>query len=850
MNSAVSMRFLPLLLAFTLPAHFAALASSTPLPSPAASTGHPSPSATSSSATSTSSSPTAVPPPQNGPIPQQGTIPTTGAPPQPTRSTHPVPLADTPLPHYATADSIVARPPLAVPKLPDAPRLEDFLTGTPTTRAARAMQPLTGFIQQDPDDGAPVTEDTAAYIGYSARNLYLAFVCRDKTPGLIRAHLVPRDEISDDDKVEVTLDTFDDHRRGLVFQTNPLGVQADAAWTEGNNQPDFSFDTVWDTWGRRTSFGYLVLMRIPFQSLRFRHADTGETQVWGLVLRRWISHATERAYWPRVSRQIAGRLTQAAPIVGFANVQRGHNVQLIPYVLGLNYRKLDNRNPLAPTFDQKLAQGTAGIDAKIVLHDSLVLDATLNPDFSQVNVDDPASPNQRFQPFFYEQRPFFIENASYFATPINLFYTLNIGSPQFGGRLSGKQGPWAIGILATDDRSPGQAVAPGSPTANSRADFFVSRIARDIGPFSSAGILYTDREYLNSFNRLGGIDYRYRFHKQWTLTGQAVTSATRNLDNSTQSGNSYKQVVNFSGENLTFSAAFNDTAKGFLDSAGFFRRPDDRETHSYTTYTARPNGKYLLAHGPQFYVEQDWDHTGLPLDSVAHLSYNLYFHRNTSLSPFVSASNDRLRPSDYATLTSNVEYRSQVAGLNLSTSPITQLAFSLSGYTGQTVNYNPPVNEPPTPVDVQSVNANIEIKPFTQLDLQNRYEFDRFRDPGSPLIAYDNHLVVSRWNLQLNRALSVRLIGVYQSTIPNATYTAQQNSRDLFGNALISYVPHPGTAIYFGYTSDNQNLDPALCSRLESGQCNPSGPFLNHSGDSLLNDSHTLYMKLSYLLRF
>ncbi len=758
-----------------------------------------------------------------------------------------------PLPHQAraaTPDSILSRPPLPIPRLPTAPKLEDFLTGSPTTSAAQAMQQLTGFIQQDPDEGAPVSEDTSAYMGYSSRDLYLAFICRDKDPGLVRAHLVPRDEITDDDKVEVTLDTFDDHRRGLVFQTNPLGVQADATWTDGDGQPDYSFDTVWDTWGKRTAFGYVVLMRIPFQSLRFRHADEGQPQIWGLVLRRWISRTSERAYWPRISRQIAGRLTQDAAVQGFADVQRGHNIQLMPYVLGQSYRRLDDRNHLAPTFDQKLAQGTAGIDAKVVLHDALVFDATLNPDFSQVNVDDPASPNQRFQSFFYEQRPFFIENASYFSTPIDLFYTLNIASPQFGARLSGKQGPWAVGLLATDDRSPGQAVAPSDPAFNTRAHFYVTRVARDIGPFSSAGILYTDREYKNSFNRLGGIDYLHRFHKQWTLTGQAVSSATRNLDNSTKSGNSLKQTINFSGEHLYFTTAYNDTAKGFADDAGFFRRPNIREAHTVLAYTLRPSGKYLVAHGPQFYAEQDWDRSGLGLDSAAHLSYNFRFNRNTNVSPFLNVGNDRLRPSDYSTLPNNVEFRSQVAGLYLSSSPVTQLAFSLAGYTGQTVNYNPPANQPPDPVDVQSVNINLELKPFTQLDLQNRYEFDRFRNPGSALIAYDNNLIVSRWNLQLNRALAVRLIGVYRSTLPNAAYTAQQNTKDLFADALISYVPHPGTAIYLGYTSNAQNLDPALCTRLETGQCSPTGTFLNHTGDSLLNSSSTLYLKLSYLLRF
>ena len=485
-----------------------------------------------------------------------------------------------------------------------------------------------------------------------------------------------------------------------------------------------------------------------------------------------------------------------------------------------------------------------------MLHDSLVLDTTLNPDFSQVNVDDPAPPNQRFQTFFAEQRPFFIENANYFATPIDLFYTLNIVSPQFGARLSGKQGPWAVGFLGTDDRSPGQAVAPGSPYFNTRAEFFVARVARDIGPFSSAGVLYTDREYLNSFNRLGGVDYRYRFHKQWTLTGQGVTSATRNLDNTTASGDSFKQNLNFSGENLYFSTTYNDTAKGFEDAVGFFRRPDDREGHIYTTYTWRPSGKYLLSHGPQLYVEQDWDHTGLALDSVFHFNYTVRFNRRTTFSPFVEASNDRLRPSDYAALAHNVEYRSQDAGLELKSSPIPQFGLDAILYAGQTVNYNPAVGQPPSPVNTQSANINLELKPITRLDIQNRYEFDRFRAPGQALIAYDNHLAISRWNLQMTRVLALRLIGIYQATLPNQQFTAQQNTKDFFANVLLSYVPHPGTAVYVGYTSDSQNLNPGLCTRLATGQCDPNGVFLNHTGDSLLNASRALYVKVSYLFRF
>ena len=771
----------------------------------------------------------------------------------PSRLPPPSPLPDAPLlggpRRHGLRPPAALAVPIQVPHLDTPPTVEGFLSGTPTSAAALAMHKITGFIERDPVDGLPVTEDTSAYLGYTRRNLYVAFICHEKNPSDLRVHLLPRDNLEDDDKVEVTLDTFYDHRRGLLFQSNALGIQADASFTEGSGA-DMSFDTVWDTWGKRTPFGYVVLMRIPFQSLRFRQTGKGEPQVWGIVMRRWIAHSSERAYWPEVSRNVAGRLTQEAAIEGFVDVQRGHNIQFIPYTLGQSYRKLDDRNPLAPTFDDKHFQGTGGLDSKFVIRDSLVLDTTLNPDFSQVNVDDPASPNQRFQPFFLEQRPFFIENSSYFQTPIDLFYTLNIVSPQFGARLSGKKGPWAVGILAADDRSPGQAAAPGTPAANTRAYFYVARIARDMGKYSSIGVLYTDREYLNSFNRLGGFDYRYRFHRKWTLTGQAVTSATQNTDNSTQSGNSYKQNLSFADEHTFFSTTYNDTGKGFLDEAGFFRRPDDREGHIHARYTWRPNGKILLTHGPEVYVEQDWDHTGLPLDSIAHFDYNLQFSRNTYFSPFVEAENDRLRPSDYPALTQNVEYRSPAAGLNLSTSPVPQFALNLSGYEGQGVNYSPPTGQGPGSVNVQSANVSLELKPITRLDLQNRYEFDRFRDPGAALIAYDDHLVVSRWNLQLTNALAVRLIGIYQGTLPDAEYTAQQNTKDLFGDALISYIPHPGTAVYLGYTTDAQNLERNLCTRLANQTCNPNGIFLAHNGDALIGDSRTFYVKFSYLLRF
>lgn len=442
---------------------------------------------------------------------------------------------DITLPQPATVQLPVTTytPRVHIPRLSGDPRLSDFLALQLNSLPARQMLRVDNFIQRYPQDGHPATEPTVAYLGYTHEYFYVAFVCKDATPRLIRAHMLARDNLGDDDFVEVILDTFRDQRRGFVFKTNALGIQADALYTEQTGS-DYSFDTVWDTWGKRTPQGYTVLLRIPFSSLYFAKAASTEMRTWGMVLQRGISHANESAFWPQVKHNVAGRLTQERTVDGFVNIEHGRNWQLEPYVLARNLRQLNTVNPLDPYFQDKHLQGYAGLDAKFILHNSLVLDTTVNPDFSQVGIDNPAPPNQRFPAYFPEVRPFFIENSSYFMTPVSLYYTDNIVLPQYGARLTGKLGPWALGILDVDDRNPGQMVPPGTPDFNTRAHFYLARVNRDIGPQSNIGAIYADHEYLDSYNRAGGLDYRARLHQRWTLTGQAITSTTKNLSNNTK----------------------------------------------------------------------------------------------------------------------------------------------------------------------------------------------------------------------------------------------------------------------------------------------------------------------------
>jgi hypothetical protein len=749
---------------------------------------------------------------------------------------------------------------IVIPRLDAMPKLADFLAD-PVRSTASHMLRITHFVQRYPEDGKPPSEDTVAYLGYTHEAFFAAFVCRDSTPPLIRAHMLARDAQGGDDDVFVMLDTFHDQRRAFLFQSNVMGIQSDALYSEQTGY-DFSFDTVWDTWGKRTPTGFVLLMRIPFASLYFAKTDPGEMRTWGIILGRDIPHTNETDYWPRINHDIAGRLTQDMAVEGFRDVERGENLQLEPYFLARNMRQLNSVDPANPFFESKALQGYGGLDAKFILHNSLVLDTTVNPDFSQVGIDNPAAPNQRFPPYYAEVRPFFIENSSYFQTPISLYYTDNIVKPQFGARLTGKLGRWAMGVLGVDDRSSGELVPPEDPNVNTRAEFYAARLNRDIGKLSDVGLIYTDREYVGSFNRAGGVDYRARIGKGWTLTGQAVTSQTQNLSNSspgeqecedydlTCSGQASFQQVSYSDLHWGWWLAYHDTASGFVTDTGFFQRPDVREPNGEISYTFRPARGIILSHGPSLYSERIWDHTGLPLDYYLYPSYNISFKGQTSLSAWVQLGQDRLRPIDYSALQGNVEDHNNSAGFSVYTSPVPYLAVGGGYYQGTAINYSPPDNQGPGPVDISSPNVNVEVKPFNAVDFENSYVYTHFTDPSTGAVVYDNHQLISRWNYQLTKAVSFNLIGQYIATLPNAEYTDAANSKTVFADALFTYMPHPGTALYVGYIGNFANIDRALCTREEGGLCDPNDPILAPTGSSLMNDGKNIYVKLSYLLRF
>jgi hypothetical protein len=716
----------------------------------------------------------------------------------------------------------------------------------PATSNAQHMLKVSGFVQRNPYDGRPVSQATEAYLGYDNKNLYVVFVCFDD-PSKVRARRARREDILSDDNVEIMLDTFHDQRRAYMFQANPLGVQWDAIWTETSQSDssshfDTTFDTLWYSEGKLTARGYVVWMAIPFRSLRFSPL---EDQRWGMILYRGIIRENEDAFWPAISSKLEGRLDRAVTAEGMQGISPGRNIQLIPYGLFNSFRTLNTTDPSHFRFDNRAAGGKIGLDSKFILRDSLVLDVTANPDFSQVESDDPqVTVNQRFEVFFPEKRPFFIENSDYFRTPISLLFTRRIADPDFGARLSGRTGPYAMGLLVADDKAPGELVVPGDPLFGKRAEFVIGRLNRDIYRQSSVGAIFTDREFDGSYNRIGGIDTRLKFSNTWTGAFQGVVSSTRNLDGSYQAGPAYKADVVHAGLHFNYEGTYNDYSPGFISEPGFVNRVDIRELEQVASYRFRPQNALLVSWGPTLQTDQVWDHTGLRLDSFYQAVLGLEFKRQTfvNFEPYVPF-HERLRPRDFPTLLQNQDYYQHFASVNVASGYFSKLDLSASYNWSNEINFVPPANRVPTLAFGDFGSAGCTFRPITGLKIDNTYLFSRLKDKPSGHAIFNNHIFRTRWNWQLTTALSLRAIVEYNTTLANPLFTSLQTTKQVSPQFLVTYLLHPGTAVYVGYNSDLQNIDPSLA-------VDPNNGALLRTRNRFINDNREFFVKVSYLLRF
>lgn len=476
-----------------------------------------------------------------------------------------------------------------------------------------------------PGDNVRAPAATRAWLTYDRRRLYVAFRANDPNPSAIRAHYTDRDSAFQDDFVGVVLDTFNDERRALEFFVNPLGVQMDLTNDDVAGNEDSSWDTLWESSGRLEPDGFTVEIAIPFDSLRFA-GHTAE-QTWGIDILRVYPRDQRRQM--RITARNRNRncyLCQLPKFTGLAGISPGRNLELAPTLTAHGHQ---DRPHLTAPFDDSHTEAQLGLSVRWGVTPNVLVNAALNPDFSQVEADAAQlDVNNRFALLFNEKRPFFLDSADLFDTTLQAVFSRTIAAPDWGLKLTGKTGGNAFGVLAAKD-SVLNVLVPGP--FGSQQDSFdgapvttVLRYRRDVGASSTIGALYTDRRDGDYRNQVYGADATVRVTGRDIIRAQWLGTTTRYPEAIAQafsqpaqsfSDDGRRVAYNHSSRNWFWYGQYQDLGPGFRADTGFVTQVDSRLflggiEHSFWG----PEGAWWSRFNTGFEWDRTTDHSGRRLD--------------------------------------------------------------------------------------------------------------------------------------------------------------------------------------------------------------------------------------------
>lgn len=495
----------------------------------------------------------------------------------------------------------------------------------------RGLAPVDQFFQTKPQAGMPASEKTEVRIAYTATTFYLAVVCYDTEPDKLVVSDARRDATLDNtDSFLFILDTYHDGQNGFVFGTNPIGVEYDGQVdNEGQGNQSVTrqqvgviggFNLNWDASftvkSKVGSYGWSAEFAIPLRTLRFA---SGEDQTWGLNLQRNIRKTNEIAYWASLPIQFdLKRLSLAGTLTGL-DLKAPRNLKFIPYVLGRASKDFASASP------ETKYEPEVGADVKYSITPSVTLDLTWNTDFAQVEVDQQQINLDRFNLFFPEKRPFFLENAGQFTVgatgEVDLFFSRRIGIgpdgevvPIVGGaRVSGKVNDTNIGFLnmITDDRP---------ELGIERNNFTVARVNHQLAQRSSIGALVVNRQSLDTaghYNRTFALDGKWGLGKKATISGYYARTQTPGMESNEQS---FKILGSYEWNGIKGSAGYAEVGEGFNPEVGFLLRSAYRKPEVALLKQVRMNGKFgLMEWRPHFSYRSYWTYDNFLETSYLHV---------------------------------------------------------------------------------------------------------------------------------------------------------------------------------------------------------------------------------------
>ncbi len=688
------------------------------------------------------------------------------------------------------------RPLVRPPRAPAPPSIDGRLDDAAWARAAH----ITDLVQLAPRVGEPASETSDIYITYDSANIYIAFHAHFTDPQTMRAQRKDRDVRTGDDVFWVYFDPFLDQQRAYSFGVNAYGVQMDTIVSSrsgggfgrgrrgggpGLRLPfgDPSWDTLFDSAGRIVADGFTAELAIPFKSLRYPQREGDVAHQWGFQVARRIRGNNETAVWAPINREIAGFLPQMGVLQGMTDLSTSRNIEVLPTFTAVQLGALDD----AGGFDNGEARPEGGVNFKYGVTSNLTADVTYNPDFSQIESDQPQiEQNQRFALFYPELRPFFLEGAEIFdiPAPARVVHTRTIVDPRYGAKLTGKTGNTTIGVMYANDEAPGNADDAGAAAFGQSAQTFVGRVRYDLYAESFVGATYTDREFLDSHSRVAGLDSRFRLGDTHELGMLAFGTQHRDLDGLETSGHMVNANIRKTGRNFSYLLAWYSLSPDFKTDVGFVRRTDQRFGYSEVAYRWWPES-WIISWGPRVRYTRSYNFDSILEDEQASAGFNVAFADSINASAEVNRDMERFGGIDFF----KTRYQ-----FFTSVSKIRQFSFGVGGNGGDQIFFD---TEHPYLGHDTGWRVFLNLRPVPRLESRINVDTNRFIDVRNhDQLVFDVNIFRALTTYQFTDRFLLRNISEYNSF-----------DQKLSLNLLLTYRVNAGTAFYVGYDDRYQQAD-------------------------------------------
>ncbi len=676
----------------------------------------------------------------------------------------------------------------------------------------RGATRITTWFEVAPGDNNEPPVRNVGYLTFDERFLYVGFELDDPNVSAIRAPLGDHDAINGNamDFAGVFIDPLNTGRTAAEFFVTPRNVQYDAITDDAsgeNSSPDF----FWDSAAKITERGWTLELRIPFSSLRYRTVDP---QTWGIILFRNYPRAFRYQFFStRLPKNSNCLVCYENTLVGLEHLPPGGHLVAAPYVNGVvaTHAQDDTAGePLAPSS----IKARLGIDLKYTPNANNAVDLTIRPDFSQVESDTAQiSANERFALFYPEKRPFFLEGVDLFQTPFQAVYTRTITSPDWGARVTGKEGGIRYTALIANDAGTGSVIIPGpneSTTADqaSASTVFVARAKKEMG-LSFVGAMVADREAAAGdwHNRVAGPDFQWRPSATDVVTGQWLYSETKTPNRTdladewtgqALSGSAAQVYWNHNTRHLDWQAKYTDVGSGFRADTGFMPQVGYREGYAQAGWQIYPHG-FLRRERTFLNVDYQVDQSGAVITRDVEPGVGM----DTRWNGFM-----QLRYIDNRTRAGDLVIERHQFGYYAQFSPSRRVAFvGVNGTVGQEIDFE---NARPGRGATVNLSATLQASDHLAFDLIANTRWVNV-DVGDVRDARLFTQRVSRLKATytFTSRLFVRGIAQYVSTARDPSLfvdAVDAREGDFGGSALFAYKINWQSVMFFGY-GDERTLD-------------------------------------------